>query len=196
MCSRNCPLFRGTWVHLRFLWCSCFWICCFGTSIHELPMKISQLQHINRDNCVCTCIVCVCVRVESWETSIIMYSNTLNSENTTWPCWFPSSIYGFWLSLWYSLPFRNCCTYVCILICITVSCILVDSFDFWCKHHFQIYLSYIMPTSFSGGRRRSTRRESPTMGKQLVNFITCGCESSAPFFVIYKSRHEPTPYCW
>ena len=26
-----------------------------------------------------------------------------------------------------------------------------------------------------------------TMGKQLVNFITCGCESSAPFFVIYKA---------
>jgi hypothetical protein len=25
------------------------------------------------------------------------------------------------------------------------------------------------------------------MGKQLVNFITCGCESSAPFFVIYKA---------
>jgi hypothetical protein len=24
------------------------------------------------------------------------------------------------------------------------------------------------------------------MGKQLVNFITCGCELSAPFFVIYK----------
>jgi hypothetical protein len=40
----------------------------------------------------------------------------------------------------------------------------------------------------------STRREPPTMGKQLVNFITCGCESSAPFFVIYKAGHEPTPY--
>jgi len=26
-----------------------------------------------------------------------------------------------------------------------------------------------------------TGREPPTMGKQLVNFITCGCESSAPF---------------
>jgi hypothetical protein len=26
-----------------------------------------------------------------------------------------------------------------------------------------------------------TRREPPTMGKQQVNFITCGCESSAPF---------------
>ena len=38
-----------------------------------------------------------------------------------------------------------------------------------------------MATSFSGGRSRSTRWEPPTMGKQLVNFITCGCESSAPF---------------
>ena len=27
------------------------------------------------------------------------------------------------------------------------------------------------------------RREPPTMGKQLASFITCGCESSAPFFV-------------
>jgi hypothetical protein len=35
-----------------------------------------------------------------------------------------------------------------------------------------------MATSFSGGR---SWREPPTMGKQLVNFITCGCESSAPF---------------
>jgi hypothetical protein len=50
--------------------------------------------------------------------------------------------------------------------------------------------SYIMATSFSGGRSLSTRREPPTMGKQLVNFITCGCESSAPFFVIYKAGHE------
>jgi hypothetical protein len=31
-----------------------------------------------------------------------------------------------------------------------------------------------MATSFSGGRSRSTQREPPTMGKQLVNFITCG----------------------
>jgi hypothetical protein len=29
------------------------------------------------------------------------------------------------------------------------------------------------------------------MGKQLVNFITCGCELSAPFFVIYKAGREP-----
>ena len=51
-----------------------------------------------------------------------------------------------------------------------------------------------LATRFSGGRSRSTQREPPTMGKQLVNFITCGCESSAPFFVIYKAGCEPTPY--
>jgi hypothetical protein len=51
-------------------------------------------------------------------------------------------------------------------------------------------------SSFSGGRSRSTRREPPTMGKQLVNFITCGCESSATFFVIYKTGHELTLYWW
>jgi hypothetical protein len=34
----------------------------------------------------------------------------------------------------------------------------------------------------------------PTMGKQLIKFITCGCESSASFFVIYKAGRELTPY--
>jgi hypothetical protein len=34
---------------------------------------------------------------------------------------------------------------------------------------------------FSGGRSRNTRREPLTMGKQLVDFITCDWESSAPF---------------
>jgi len=43
-----------------------------------------------------------------------------------------------------------------------------------------------MATSVSGGESRSTRREPSTMGKQLVNCITCGCESSASFFVSYK----------
>ena len=46
---------------------------------------------------------------------------------------------------------------------------------------FNATFNYIMATSFSGGRSRSSRREPPAMGKQLVNFITCGCESSAPF---------------
>jgi acetaldehyde dehydrogenase (acetylating) len=42
-----------------------------------------------------------------------------------------------------------------------------------------------MATSFSGGR---SRRELLTMGKQLVNFITCGGESSVPLFVIYTTK--------
>jgi hypothetical protein len=56
---------------------------------------------------------------------------------------------------------------------------------------FNATFSNIMATSFSGGRNR---REPPTMSKQLVNFITCGYELSAPFFVIYKAGLEPTPY--
>ena len=54
----------------------------------------------------------------------------------------------------------------------------MDLFDLLCLTQ---YISYIMATSFSGGRSRSTRREPLTMGKQLVSCITCGCESSAPF---------------
>ena len=48
-----------------------------------------------------------------------------------------------------------------------------------------------MVNSFSGGRSQSTRREPPAMTKQLVNFITCNCESSALFFVIYKAGSDP-----
>ena len=43
-----------------------------------------------------------------------------------------------------------------------------------------------MAISFSGGRSRSIRREPPTMGKQLVNFITCDWEWSAPFLQFTK----------
>jgi hypothetical protein len=46
-----------------------------------------------------------------------------------------------------------------------------------------------MATSFSGGGSRSTRKEPPTMGKQLVNFITCDCESSAPFLAHLAKDH-------
>jgi hypothetical protein len=57
---------------------------------------------------------------------------------------------------------------------------------------FQLYHN----DSLSGGRSWSTRREPPTMSMQLVSFITCGYESSAPFFVIYKAGCEPMPYWW
>ena len=73
-----------------------------------------------------------------------------------------------------------------------------DWFDliFVAQRHFQQYFNYIMATSFSGGRSQSIQRESLTMGKQLAKFITCGCESSVAFFVIYKAGREPTPYWW
>ena len=86
------------------------------------------------------------------------------------------------------------CTYwyVSLLIQINTTVVKFSSslvwFDLIFWWHFQQYFSYIMATSFIGGRSQSTQREPPTMGKQLVNFITCGCESSAPFFVIYKAR--------
>ena len=63
-------------------------------------------------------------------------------------------------------------------------------YDDFCYFWFLMPLSaifqllYIMVTNFSGGR---SRIEPPTMGNKLVNFITCGCESSAPFFVNYKN---------
>jgi hypothetical protein len=40
---------------------------------------------------------------------------------------------------------------------------------------------YLLATNSDTTWGMSTRREPPTMGKQLVNLITCGCESSAPF---------------
>jgi hypothetical protein len=47
------------------------------------------------------------------------------------------------------------------------------------QRHLQQYFSYIMETSFGSGRSQSTRREPPTMGKQLV--------MNPPGFVNYKN---------
>ena len=51
-----------------------------------------------------------------------------------------------------------------------------DWFDLLCFSHFQQYFSYIKATSFSRGR---SRREPPTMGKQLVTFTFCNLQSRA-----------------
>jgi hypothetical protein len=69
----------------------------------------------------------------------------------------------------------------------------IDLIDFWC---FSATFSYIMATRFSGGRSRSTWREPSTMGKQLVNFITCGCESSAPFIEGEPSMNKENYLCF
>jgi hypothetical protein len=59
-------------------------------------------------------------------------------------------------------------------------------FDFWCFNATLNNISAIS-TSFSGGGSGNTRREPPIMGKQLVNFITCDCELSAPFVIYSKN---------
>jgi hypothetical protein len=53
-----------------------------------------------------------------------------------------------------------------------------------------------MATSFSGGGSQSTRREPPTMGKQLVNFYHLQLRIQCTLFVIYKAGREPMPYWW
>ena len=67
---------------------------------------------------------------------------------------------------------------------------IIHYFIFDVLSHFQLYHG----DQFQQWKKPEYRREtpfSPTMGKQLVNFTTCGCESSAPFFVIYKAGREP-----
>ena len=49
-------------------------------------------------------------------------------------------------------------------------------FGVW--NYFQQYFSYIVATSLVV----EEAGESHTLGKQLVNFITCGCELSALIF--------------
>jgi len=60
-------------------------------------------------------------------------------------------------------------------------------FDFWC---FNATFNNISVISWRPVLAVVEAGEPPTMGKHLVNFITCGCESSAPFFVIYKAGRE------
>ena len=62
-------------------------------------------------------------------------------------------------------------------------------FDLLCLTPFPQYFSYIMRTSFSGGR---SQRELPTMGKQLVNSYILRLRVKCTLFVIYKAGREPT----
>ena len=86
---------------------------------------------------------------------------------------------GFLWVLWIPLPIK-----------LTTKILLIDWFLVFIATLKQ-YFIYIIVTSFSGGRNRTTRREPPTMGKPLVNFITCSCESSAPFFKFTKPGANP-----
>jgi hypothetical protein len=62
-------------------------------------------------------------------------------------------------------------------------------FDLLCLMPLSAIFQLYHGDQFSGGRSQSTRWEPPTMGKQLVNFITFGCKSIAPFFVRRPGTH-------
>jgi hypothetical protein len=66
-------------------------------------------------------------------------------------------------------------------------------FDFWCFNATFNNISAISwrPVLVGGG----SRREPPTMGNQLVSFITFGCESSAPFFIGTPDPKGHVRYC-
>ena len=66
-----------------------------------------------------------------------------------------------------------------------------DLIDFWCLN---ATFNNISDISWRPVLVVEEAVEPPTMGKQLVSFSTCGCEYSAPFFVIYKAGGEPTSY--
>jgi hypothetical protein len=71
--------------------------------------------------------------------------------------------------------------------------IFSDWFDLmiYCfQRHFQQYFSYIMAISFSGGRIWSTRRKPSNMCRQLVDFLTCGCESNGSFFAFRRKSKD------
>jgi hypothetical protein len=65
----------------------------------------------------------------------------------------------------------------------------IDWLFFWCLTPLSAIFQLYHGTSFSGGGNRSTRREPPTLGKQLVNFITL------PLFRI-SNKNPPIPPNW
>ena len=79
----------------------------------------------------------------------------------------------------------NVQAYICI---INISRIVAIDDDWFLVFNATFSDIIDMATHFSGGRSRSTWRDPPTMGKQLVNFITCGYVSSAPFFCNLQNR--------
>ena len=80
-------------------------------------------------------------------------------------------------------------TFVCMNIILIVKCYITNNSILYLIDWFVLLnatFSNISAISWrlvlvTSGRSRSILREPPTMGKQLVDFITCGCESSAPF---------------
>jgi hypothetical protein len=59
---------------------------------------------------------------------------------------------------------------------------------------YQQYFSYIMATSFSGGRSQSTRGSNNYHGQATGKLYHLWLRVECTFFLIYNAGHEPTPY--
>jgi len=61
-------------------------------------------------------------------------------------------------------------------------------------YHLRLPIECTLFCNLQSRSRTHAVLEPPTMGKQLVNFIICGCKLSALFFVICKAECKPMPY--
>jgi hypothetical protein len=152
-------------------WCICELAKCYRFSLCFLRFFLWDFERFRR-----CCIICSSFNSIETSTDILFF--LLMSSKCTKTIWFQVMARLSSCNIKLYIYYRHWNSWICMSACWNLTNM---NLNFGVKRHFQQYFNYIMATSFSGGGSRSTRRELSTLGKQLVNFITCGCESSAPF---------------
>ena len=133
---------------------------------------------------------CSCRLTLSWRVSLVKHE--LFTHGGTWVQSVSNGVH-FAQSLVFVLHFINHCLYICVLFLLSIILYLLVNLNscFFYNVVNGIELNWILVfnATFSNISAISWR-------PVLVIFITCGCEPSAPFFVIYKAGREPMPYWW
>ena len=120
--------------------------------------------------------------------SVLKWSHDYDNFFVIWPTGDEWRVIGAWSAVgyqryrftWFLIIMNIVYVYIALkvlrghLYCLIFLYALLQEFEFefeiWCLTPLSAIFSYIMATSFSGGGSRSTRREPPTMGKQLIFF--------------------------